>query len=164
MIKKSLATVTQIKDQDIPCMLMPMLRHVLLVPTTTIAEMSTVKPLQSIGQETPPWLLGLYEWRGVNVPVISIEAINGERVIPLNPQGRIAVLNNTGVNKDLPFIAIHTQGIPRMTRVSEEDITEDDSRPRRPFDTMAVKVGMEEFYIPDITAIEMAYLSYMEKR
>lgn len=145
--------------QELACMLLPMLDHNLLVPTTSIAEMSSIQPLASV-DDAPEWLMGMYSWRGISVPVISIESINGGKSI-LNPQGRIAVLNNTGVNQSLPFLAIHTQGIPRMARVADEDITEDENIDRRPFDTMAVKVGLEEFYIPDITAIEVAYLNFM---
>lgn len=145
--------------QEIPCMLLPMLDHNLLVPTTSIAEMSSVQPLESV-DDSPEWLMGMYNWRGLSVPVISIESINGGQSA-LNPQGRIAVLNNTGVNPSLQFIAIHTQGIPRMARVAEDDIAEDENLDRRPFDAMAVKVGLEEFFIPDITAIEVAYLNLM---
>lgn len=145
--------------QEIPCMLLPMLDHNLLVPTTSIAEMSSVQPLESV-DNAPNWLMGMYAWRGLSVPVISIESINGGKSA-LNPNGRIAVLNNTGVNQSLPFLAIHTQGIPRMARIADEDIAEDENIDRRPFDTMAVKVGLEEFYIPDITAIEVAYLNFM---
>ncbi len=143
-------------EQEIPCMLLPMVEHNLLVPTTSVAEMSSVQPLESVSN-APEWLMGLYNWRGMKIPVVSIEALNGDEK-RLNPDGRIAVLNNTGVNQALQFIAIHTQGIPRMARVSDEDITENDNSNRRPFDLMAVKVGMEEFYIPDVSAIEMAYL------
>ncbi len=145
--------------QEIPCMLLPMLDHNLLVPTTSIAEMSSIQPLESV-DDAPEWLMGMYTWRGLSVPVISIESINGGKSV-LNPHGRIAVLNNTGVNQSLPFLAIHTQGIPRMARVADDDITEDEDIDRRPFDSMAVKVGLEEFFIPDITAIEVAYLNLM---
>ncbi len=145
--------------KEVPCMLLPMDEHTLLVPTTTVAEMSSVQPLAPI-ENAPEWLMGLYEWRGIQVPVFSIEALNGGEA-RLNASGRIAVLNNTGASADLPFIAIHTQGIPRMARVADEDISEDDGNERRPFDMMAVKVGLEEFYIPDVTAIEQAYLNFV---
>lgn len=145
--------------EEVPCMLLPMVDHNLLVPTTSIAEMSSVQPLEAVAN-APSWLMGMYSWRGLTVPVLSIEALNGGEAF-LSPGGRIAVLNNTGVNPDLQFIAIHTQGIPRMARVANDDITEDENIDRRPFDSMAVKVGLEEFYIPDITAMEVTYLDFM---
>ena len=161
MSDKQLAAIEG--EQEIPCMLLPMVGHHLLVPTTSVAEMSAVRLLEEVA-EAPDWLLGLYDWRGTKVPVVSEEALNGEGAIELNMQGRIAVLNNTGINPDLPFIAIHTQGIPRMARVADEDISENASAGRRPFDIMSVKVGLEEFYIPDISAIEASYLTYIKDR
>ncbi len=141
---------------EVPCMLLPMLGHTLIVPTTSIAEMSAVGPLES-RDNAPDWLMGMYSWRGISVPVISIERINGGELPKLNTGGRIAVLNNTGVDKRVYFTAIHTQGIPRMARVTESDIEENTDTEKRPFDIMAVKVGMEEFYMPDIPALEREY-------
>lgn len=154
------ATVAMTSDKEIPCMLLPMQGHALLVPTTTVAEMSTMRELEGVS-DAPKWLMGLYSWRGIKVPVISIENINGIGDAELNPNGRIAILNSAGASQQVPFIGIHTQGIPRMARIADSDIAENEEGSRRPFDIMAVKVGMEEFYIPDVTAIQMAYANVM---
>ncbi|WP_086929596.1 chemotaxis protein CheW [Agarilytica rhodophyticola] len=159
MSENPVATTTT-SDKEIPCMLLPMKGHALLVPTTTVAEMSVVKALDD-ASGAPKWLMGLYSWRGIQVPVISIENLNGLGEAELNPDGRIAILNSAGASQQVPFIGIHTQGIPRMARIAEDDIAENEEGSRRPFDVMAVKVGMEEFYIPDITAIQMAYANVM---
>lgn len=67
-------------------------------------------------------------------------------------------MNNTGVNPNLPFIAVATQGIPRMARIGEEDIAENEEIARGSFDLMRVKVGVEELVIPDIAALEASCL------
>ena len=155
-VSKSNKQMTNLSGaREVPCMLLPMLDHILLVPNTTVAEMSPMKPLMSL-PDTPEWMMGLYEWRNIHVPVVSLESLNrGGRAI-MNPQGRIAVLNSTGVSDKLPFLGIHTQGIPRMTRVGEEDIVENEDVEKREWDLMAVKVGMEEFLLPDIARIQAA--------
>ena len=140
---------------EIPCMLLPMVNHSLILPTTTIAEMSPMLPLEDL-PDLPDWVVGLYNWRNMKIPVISIESINSGGKPPINPQGRIAVLNSTGTLDGLPFIGIHTQGIPRMTRVSENDIQDNPNLPKREYDALSVKVGMEEFYLPDVAKLEMA--------
>ncbi|SMF61088.1 chemosensory pili system protein ChpC [Alteromonadaceae bacterium Bs31] len=145
----------ELKDGEIACLLVPLLDRVLLLPTVTVAEMAAMHPVGSI-PNAPNWLLGFYEWRSTRVPVIAFEGINGGPVTPLNPQGRMAVINNTGVDSRLSFVAIPTQGIPRMVRVAEDDISENTSMEKRPFDKMAVRVGMEEFVIPDVAALEQA--------
>lgn len=158
MTKPSLAITNQ---SEIPCMLIPMVEHTVLLPNTSVAEMCAVTGLEDV-ENAPDWLMGMYPWRGTQVPVMSVEALNGGEVT-FNREGRIAVLNNTGQNPELPFIAIHTQGIPRMSRVSEDDISENEGVESREYDVMAVKVGMEEFYMPDVAAIESAYLDFANK-
>ena len=153
MSEGQVATVS--KGSDIPCMLVQLLNCTLLLPTVSVAEMAPMNPIGSI-TNAPNWLLGTYEWRNTRVPVISYEGINGGPVTPLNPQGRMAVLNNTGIDQRLPFVAIPTQGIPRMVRVGESDIVENTDKQQRTYDDMQVKVGMEEFVVPNIAALEQA--------
>lgn len=148
------------RAQEIPCMLLPMAGHTILVPTTSVAEMASVQPFEEV-EDTPDWFMGYYHWRGIKVPVVSLEALNNEGPAVFNMHGRVAVLNNVGENHELPFIAIHTQGIPRMARVGHDDIAENDGTGARQFDLMAVKVGMEELFIPDVAAIERAFVSAM---
>lgn len=148
--------VGMLQGKEIPCMLLPLAGFRLLVPTVSVAEMAPMKPIEPL-EDSPEWFVGYYEWRDIKVPVISYEAICGEGDVQLSAQGRIAVLNNTGVNDKLPFIAINTQSIPRMSRISEQDIVENEDVPRKSFDLMSVKVGLEEFAIPNVSALEAAY-------
>ena len=143
-------------DEEIPCMLVPMGDYFLLLPTVTVAEMAPVNPLHEIA-ETPDWFLGFYDWRNLKVPVLSLDILNGGSKQDINDRGRIAVLNNTGVNNSIPFIALHTQGIPRMARIGPKDIEENTEEAKKPFDLMAVTVGMEPFVIPDVSAMEEVY-------
>ncbi|WP_045856019.1 chemotaxis protein CheW [Teredinibacter purpureus] len=142
---------------EIPCLLVPLLDNILILPTVSVAEMASMHPLTAI-DNAPPWLLGYYEWRNIKVPVVSYEGLNGGSVTPLNPQGRMAVLNNTGVDERLAFVAIPTQGIPRMVRIHEKDIVENTSEAVKAYDDMHIKLGLEEFTLPNIAAIEKACL------
>ena len=142
---------------EIPCLLVPLMGCSLIIPTVTIAEMAPMQPAESV-QDSPDWLIGFYHWRDQAIPLLSYEVLNGAAYSPLNPQGRVAVLNNTGIDEKLSFIAIPTQGIPRMAKVSKEDISENKETQKRAFDLMAVRVGMEELFIPDVAALENAYL------
>lgn len=151
-------SVAQFSEQgEIPCLLVPMMGCTLLIPTVTIAEMAPMQPAESV-QDTPDWFIGLYHWRNQAIPLLSYEVLNGDAYSPLNPAGRVAVMNNTGVDERLPFVAIPTQGIPRMAKVGKDDITEDKNASKKPFDLMAVRVGMEELVIPDVAALENAFI------
>ncbi len=157
MKNKQIAKAVQ--AAEIPCLLLPMHEQTLLVPTVTIAEMVPMAPCDKVA-DSPDWFLGYFKWRGRDVPLVSFELLNGKTGAALSPTGRVAVLNNTGVSDELPFIAIATQGIPRMSRIGEEDIKEDSEAKKRPFELMHVKVGLEELAIPDVSALEHAYLDF----
>lgn len=147
---------------EIPCLLLPLVNRTLLVPTVTVAEMVPMGPYEGEA-DSPDWFLGFFEWRAQKVPLVSFELLAGEAGATVAAKGRVAVLNNTGVSDELPFIAIPTQGIPRMARVSAEDIQEDANVEKKPFELMRVKIGMEELAIPDVTALENVYLDYRSR-
>jgi len=142
---------------DIPSMLLPLLGEFLLLPNVTVAEMAPIQPFDII-PNTPDWFLGYYPWRNMRIPIVSFETMNGVASPKISSRGRVAVLNNTGLieSDTVGFVSILTQDIPRMTRVEEKDIVENDDVERRPFDLMSVRVGLEELVIPDIAAIERA--------
>lgn len=141
-------------DGEIPCMLLPMQEAILLLPTVTIAEMAPMKPVTEAADK-PDWYLGAYEWRDTVIPLVSYERLNGASSHELNKEGRIAVVNNTGVSqKKLPFFAIATQNIPRMARIGNKDIQVDERSELDPYDTMRVMIGVERLTIPNIQKIE----------
>lgn len=143
-------------EGEIPCMLLPMRDSILLLPTVTVAEMAPMKPLEKVNGK-PDWVLGNYEWRETSVPLVSYERLNGASEHELNKEGRIAVINNTGVNhKKLPFFAIATQSIPRMARIGNKDIQVDERSELEQYDTMRVMIGVERLIIPNIQKIENA--------
>lgn len=142
--------------------MVPLAGRTLLLPTVTIAEMVSYSAPQAIDQ-APDWLLGMVEWRNLQVPVLSFEVLNGE----VNPgaavRSRLAVLNNTGVSDELPFIAVATQAIPKLVRVSGQDITESEE-PNQPFDLMRVEVDDEPLVIPNVSALEQVYVEWLSRR
>ena len=88
------------------------------------------------------------------------EALRGEAIGDLGPRTRIAVFNNTGVNDDLPFFAVQTQGIPRLSRVLASIIHEVEGAQMKPFERIRVDLEGEICSIPDVGALEQVILDY----
>ena len=128
-----------------------------VLPTVSVAEMAPVRQLAG-GEFDAPWILGFYVWRQINVPVIAYDFLNGRPDSKeLNPEGRIAVLNNTGVSEKVPFVAVHTQGIPKMVKIGASDISADATMDIGDFDTMGVKAHSQSAMIPNIQKLESLY-------
>jgi len=148
--------------EEIPCLMLPLVGRTLLVPTVSIAEMVSYSAPQAIDL-APDWLLGIVEWRNLQVPVLSFEVLNGEANPGTALRSRLAVFNNTGVSDELPFIALPTQAIPKLIRVSGQDISVSDES-NQPFDRMRVDVEDETLVIPDISSLEQAYVEWLGNR
>lgn len=145
------------KAEDVPSLLIPVDGCLLILPTVTVAEMVSYTHATPVN-EAPDWYLGDIVWREQKVPLLSFEVLNGEARPAIHPRCRIAVLNNTGVSQELPFLALPTQGIPRLARVNAEEVSEAEGVQKKPFEFMHIQVAGEEAVIPDVAALEQAYL------
>ncbi|WP_053979782.1 chemotaxis protein CheW [Marinagarivorans algicola] len=145
------------------CFVLPIQAGALLVPSISIAEVASVAPIFP-DNSGPDWFLGHYNWRNRRVPLISFEKLTRDQGGGINPNGRIVLFKNTGANTDVGFIAIPTQGIPREVMVMMEDVTDNAVQgDLSPFEVMSVNCEGEEMTIPDLTALEDAYLAYKDK-
>lgn len=136
------------------CVMIPMNDRQLLLPNVSIAEVvdfaSTEAPANS-----PAWLAGTLEWRGLYLPVISYDAANGGKAtLPGGNRGRIVVLNTIGDHHDqVQFMALVTQGIPSQTRLDEDQVKRIDGDIGSA-DLMQVDVDGETAFIPDLGFLE----------
>ena len=152
-------------SDEIPSLLLPMVNKQLLLPTVSVAEMLPFKEPQKshalASQTLPDWYLGDILWRGIYVPMVSYEAINGGTVGSIKGVSQVAVLNNVSNNPQLPFICIPTQGIPRLSRVTPGNIDEDTTKNNDPYDQLCVVIAGDFAAIPDIAKIEQAYINLL---
>ncbi len=151
----------QITNQSVdvlPCLLVPLSDRNLVLPTVTVAEMVPYK-VPSRGSRGPDWYLGEIHWRNTLVPLLCYEVINGGSYPGVASRSRIAVLNATGLSEQLPFIGILTQGIPRLAQVENSYIRQNDDVTSAPYDFMQVAIAAEEATIPNVQALEQAFLA-----
>jgi chemosensory pili system protein ChpC len=148
------------KVQEVASLLIPIQGRLLLAPNVTVAEIVPVSQVIPV-EDAPAWYLGNCSWREQTIPLLSFEVMNGEDKPGVASRSRFAVLNTTGVNESLPFMAILTQGLPRLARVTEEEITEREDADNKPFELMHVSWAGEEAVIPHVEAMERAFLDYL---
>lgn len=144
---------------EIASLLIPLVDRQLIIPTVTVAEMVPFQPPKR-DPEAPDWYLGDVIWREQAIPIVSYEVMCGEAMPSYTSTCRLAILNNTGVSPELPFLGLATQGIPRLSRVKADEISEQEGADLKRFDLMAVYHAGESVVIPDVSAIETAFLDY----
>lgn len=148
--------------REIRCVLVPVGSLRLLLPNATIAEViiqSTPEPVAG----APEWLVGRIAWRGWRVPLVSFTRLTGTEEGDAELSVRVAVLKALGGNPKLPFIAVLTQGFPRLTTLNAELIIPTHDGSALPPGVRAhVLVRDDVAMIPDLEWIEAELLDLLD--
>lgn len=140
---------------EIAALIVPLSEYRLLLPNVSVAE---VIPWQDFTQRDSEEggtaaLLGSLSWRGVEVPLLSLELLQGAEAPKLGSGSAIAVLNSYTGDDKMPFFAIVTQGLPRLSRFGEEQLLEV-KKDLQVGETAWVELNGETLLIPDIQSLE----------
>ncbi|MFO7582440.1 chemotaxis protein CheW [Guyparkeria sp.] len=124
----------------------------MVVPYALIAEITDVSlPEGSIrlGRNEA----SMVEWRGQQVPLISIEAMNGEPVPTIGRRVRCAVLYGTDPERALPYYAVLLSGVPRSEQIMPAHIESAGPQDNALWKAV-VRIGGRLTAIPDIRMLE----------
>ncbi|WP_329742604.1 chemotaxis protein CheW [Dyella sp. A6] len=140
--------------REIRCVLVPVGNLRLLLPNATVAEVITMPEPEPV-DDAPEWLLGRIAWRGWRVPLVSFTKLAGAQEGDADLAVRVAVLKALGGHPRMPFVAVVTQGFPRLTTLNAElVIPTHDGKPLPPGVKAQVLVRDDVAVIPDLEGIE----------
>ena len=148
-----------IASNELATLLIPMSGKQLVLPNVTVAEIIPfVEPVTE--DDKPDWYLGTFIWRNIHVPLVSFEGLNDE---PLSQSAnrRIAVLNGVVDSERLPFCAIVTDGVPRLMRVTPDEVSADEGTSAGPCEISKALVSGEPATIPDVDFIQEQVLNIL---
>ena len=143
-----------LKDSVVRTQLIPLEGMQLVLPNTCIAEVISYQEPEAI-EGAPDWLLGSVGWRGIYIPVISFEAMNGVAAGQHQKSSQITVLNGISGNDDICFYGVITQGIPRLLSLNQDAISTI-SKPETtlPFSIQQTLIDDQPAVIPNQEKIE----------
>lgn len=147
-------------DSELACILAPLADGSLLLPNVAVAEVLRSQRVRA-ADNLPPWCVGRITWRGVTLPLLSFEGLNGSD----GPGPRtsandgVLVINRTRDLKEFGYYGILTRGTPRLLRLTEDDIeaveeTDQEITRSRPAELGRVQVGEDTAIIPRLTFLE----------
>ncbi len=147
--------------REIRCVLVPVGTLRLLLPNATVAEVITQSKPEPVA-DAPHWLLGRIAWRGWRVPLVSFTQLAGAGEGDSDLSVRVAVLKALGGDPKLPFIAVLTQGFPRLTTLNAElIIPTHDGSALPPGVRAQVLVRDDVAVIPDLEWLETELLQLL---
>lgn len=145
------------EQQDIRGVLIAVTGGRMLLPNANVAEVITYSDPEPIGGDAPAWLLGRVRWRGWRLPLLSFS-----RFAEFSNQeeghfgAKVAVLKALGNNPKLPYIAVLSQGFPRLVTVSEAALNETHDIKELPLGIHSrVMLNDDAAVVPDLLSIEL---------
>jgi len=147
--------------QEVYSLMIPTVDSNILLPNSNVAEIVPFSNVELFTEsdEKPNWFIGHLLWRGQDVPLISIDVIQGESDPQANKRSRVAVAHTLNSNKELPYIAIVVQGIPRLSHVRADNIQYLSDSTLSDAEKMRVTVDNIGASIPDLDKIEEMILA-----
>ena len=126
----------------------------LLLPNATIAEVLSFSEPDPIA-DAPDWLLGRIRWRGWQLPLVCFSRFTGTGRDEGGLGSKVIVLKALGGDPKHPYIALLTQGFPRLVTVAESALQAVDDGNELPDGVLArVRLNEEEALLPDLAALE----------
>lgn len=139
-------------NEEVASLLVPMVARPMLLPNVTVAEIVDWKQPER-RDDDPDWMLGILHWRGIDIPLVSLELMNDPEEDEAFSGARIAVLNGVGASKN-DFYGICVQGIPRLVRVYPAEIGGEEQVDDAPAFDLLVTVNGEKAMIPNLDYVE----------
>lgn len=126
----------------------------LLVPRSALCAViayTDPEPLQQVHE----WLLGMIEWNGKRVPLVTFEGIAGGSIPAVGANTRAVVLAAPGGRLDPPCLAMLVQEHPRPAHLDADSLLAQDAEPGAECILAQVMLGNERLVIPALEWIEM---------
>jgi chemosensory pili system protein ChpC len=143
------------RPAEIYGLMVPLDKERLLVPRGCVAEVVGYQTPQEM-TGAPPWHLGVINWNGRKVPMVSFEGCCGGDVAPPTQRSRVVVLNAVSEAVESGHIAILSQGFPQLVRISPEFVKLDAVRdfPDESPIVCQLQVLDETPLVPDLDRLE----------
>ncbi len=141
---------------EIYSLLIPLADARLLVPRACVAEIAGYQAPASMAG-APPWYLGLVQWNGRAIPLISFEGLCRHPMPAVSSRSRLVVMHAIGERVDAGAYALVSQGFPQLVRVSVDVVRPDPSYVVPEDDPVVCRVRMlnETPWIPDLERLEV---------
>ena len=141
--------------EELYSLLVPLAEDRLIVPRACVAEVVRLSRPEVVAG-APDWFVGMLDWSGRSVPVVSFEAMLGRALPESSARTRVVVFYATNAQLRGGYFGILTQGFPQLVRVNRDVLKVDGSVSFADTDPVVTRVRMINEYplVPDLEVIE----------
>ena len=141
---------------EVYSLMIPTINSHILLPNLSVAEIVPYSNVELFTESDGKalWFLGHLLWRGMHIPLISVDIIGGAKDPKANKRSRIAIVHTLNGNHDTPYLAIVVQGIPRLSHVTAINMQFVPAEDLAESEKMQVEVDSISASIPDLDRLE----------
>jgi len=137
----------------VPCMLIPLQQHYLLLPNSTIAEVIPM-PRLSPANNKPNYWVGECNWHEKQSPVIDLEGLVESEDYDTVDAHKLCVLHGINDNADIHIYALPCYGVPQLIHLNESALKLAQDTETSDFLHYKIQIGNKVAYIPNLDKIE----------
>ncbi|MCB1734721.1 MAG: chemotaxis protein CheW [Gammaproteobacteria bacterium] len=133
--------------------LVPLGEFQMLLPNATVAEVVDYHVPRPV-EGAPAWMLGIYNWRGRDLPLYSQEHAMGQRAPAPDRRARILIINGLTQARGAAQYGIVTRGIPHLVMVDRNNIEAREQMLKSPVVRAFARLDDANVLIPDLDRVE----------
>lgn len=142
-------------DGRLKCLLLPLQSGTLLLPNSVVAEIVPAQRHHRGSGTLPEWYIGHVEWRGVSLPLISLESMSDSVARDFPAKTSFVVLHRlTDAGDSVDYYAVSIDGIPHFQFIDETAVQALGTAPNDPYIVHEVSIDGASAVIPDLDAVE----------
>jgi len=138
----------------VPCMIIPLQHHYLLLPNSTLAEVTPLPRVIHTDNTKPSYWIGQCDWQSQTIPVIDLEGlIEGKRSNTADAN-KLCVLRGINTSANISIYGLPCYGVPQLIHLTESALKLAEGVLESDYVHYQIQVGNKIAYIPNLDAIE----------
>lgn len=138
----------------VPCMIIPLQHHYLLLPNSTLAEVIPSPRLISTDITKPSYWIGQCDWNAQNIPIIDLEGLVENKPSHTADANKLCVLRGINTAAGISIYGLPCYGVPQLIHLNESALQLADGTIPSDYVHYQIQVGNKIAYIPNLDAIE----------
>lgn len=135
------------------CLLVPLQRWQILVPSTCVTEVVPFSPPTAVA-EAPVWMLGTVEWRTAALAAIDLDGMLDGQLGERATKSRWAIMRAVSGGLGANHYAVLTRGLPRLVTLERRMVVPENEQELPLAALSRVRIGGQLAYLPALEHIE----------
>jgi chemosensory pili system protein ChpC len=146
--------MADITTDFVPCMIIPLRHHYLLLPNSTLAEVIPSPRVMSTDDAKPNYWIGQCVWNAQNIPIIDLEGLVANSLSNTSDATKLCVLRGINRAANISIYGLPCYGVPQLIHLSESALKQAENVIESDYVHYQIQVGNKIAYIPNLDAIE----------